>query len=180
MIDCLQAWFAKYLPPATHFLHAHTVAVLRNAMTPHTFACRANASLCFVEKDGLWTVRVATQGTRSVAVFLQDEVMKFMSANGIVGVDAKVYVRDAQEETVKALIGAGLKVYSSTLGPGDLLVLPPNCLILEEVGSSDVLGLRFGCVVSADTEGCKFFKDIAAAPATPACHISKAVVRLLA
>ena len=57
------------------------------------------------------------------------------------------------------------------------MFIPVHMIVREAVMSSDdCYGLRYSCVVPKDIHGFKFFEDIAKSKATPANHLSKAIM----
>ena len=84
------------------------------------------------EKSNLWTSRLSTAGTRSVA---------------------------------------------GAVAPGDVLWIPANVVVAEQVtDGADCFGLRWAMVLDRDTARFKAFENVAASKLNPATHVSKAIV----
>ena len=52
-------------------------------------------------------------------------------------------MQSGSEESIRKACGEGVLRFS-TVGPGDLLYIPPGAIVSHKVHSQDVLGIRFG------------------------------------
>ena len=140
------------------------------------FAIKAGSAHCAQEKEGLWTNRLASSGTRMVAVIDAKILVAHLKAEGIVGMKKEDYLRTAQHDTIKKMFDKGVPIYYSTVGPDEALVLPANSVVLETVTSQcDVVGLRCGILLPRDVHGLSAFTEVADKVTTPSSHISKKV-----
>ena len=104
---------------------------------------------------------------------IKDHMMKL----GIVGKDCKAYIKELGVTGALEYCKSGFKASVGTIAAGDVLLVPANVLIAEQVtDSSDCFGLRWAMVLSRDTSRYKVFETLAASKLTPSTHISKAIV----
>ena len=151
---------------------------LSTACALFDYGVKAHSIHASVEKESLWTARLGTAGTRSVAVFRSSDVESFMAKAGIKS-EPKAYLRDLREQGLELLMQSGCKAWHTTVAKGDMLFVPSHTVILEEVMSEDCHGLRWSCVLPRDKAGAAAFAAQARLAVTPAAHVSKAVATLL-
>jgi len=151
---------------------------LSTACALFDYGVKAHSIHASVEKESLWTARLGTAGTRSVAVFRSSDVESFMTKAGIKS-EPKAYLRDLREQGLELLLQSGCKAWHATVAKGDMLFVPSHTVILEEVMSEDCYGLRWSCVLPRDKAGAAAYAAQARLAVTPAAHVSKAVATLL-
>ena len=152
---------------------------IRQSLGLFNFGVRMNSKHASFEKDNLCTGRLTILGTRSVAVFLLGEISDFMKKFGIVGVEAKAFVRDLKTEGIEKFLSSGGRVWHTTLGPGDFLIVPSHVIVLEDVLNNDCYGLRLAALVTRDMRSVDLFTAVASSQSTPASHISKAIAQMI-
>ena len=127
------------------------------------WASKAGAVKAGTEPEGIATLRYQVQGTREVAIIDYSKYLKFMvetknqevskwprnrAANSLKVIDANTLV-DFMKQAY---------VYRGTIGPGELLFIPTNSLILEKVmDTDDAVGYHVRGVFHADTVSEKEF-----------------------
>jgi hypothetical protein len=153
-------------------------SALRNVAALSNFGIKGGSTHCANEKESLWTMRLTTQGTRMIAVCNHADIVKHMKKEGIVGMQAKDYLRDLKQEGMNKIFENGFQMQHTTVGKGDLLWLPAHALVLESVLGQDTFGMRAAMVVPRDSEGMDAFAAVAGRVTTPSGHLSKAVVQL--
>ena len=139
------------------------------------FGIRANSTHVSYEKAGLWSGRLTVAGVREVVLVSLSKVQQHLRASGIVGIDPKMFLRDLRAEGIKKAAEAGVVFWVGTLAPGDLLFTPCNFLARERIKDKDSCGLRYSMVLPRDRLGMEYFKELDAAPSTPAGHVAKGV-----
>lgn len=91
-------------------------------------------------------LRVAWSGTRVVSVVALDSILSELyspdSAEHTVQ-DAQEWLAKAKEGDVQRLVEEG-NAWLGTVGPNDILYVPPGALISHKVHASDVVGARLG------------------------------------
>ena len=70
------------------------------------YGVKAHSIHASVEKESLWTARLGTHGTRSVAVFRTCDVESFLTKTGIKS-EPKAYLRDLREQGLDLLMQSG-------------------------------------------------------------------------
>ena len=170
------------MPPQTILSATMADGILRRTCVLTTFGIRGMSTHCAQEKEGLWTARLNKPGdnaTRIVAAAPTADVVDHMKKEGIIGMEAKDFLRDAKAETLAKFFDQGRKMCFATLGANDMAVTPAHHLILEAVQTEeDVIGLRAGLVCPADIVGFSKFEQFATLVSTPSSHISKGVSKL--
>ena len=89
-------------------------------------------------------------------------------------------LRDLVKEMALAGVGdlSSFTTYAGTVAPGNLLWVPANCLVVEQVNdASDVFGLRFSMLLARDKTRHSSFVSMANNKMTPSIYVSKAIVR---
>ena len=150
---------------------------LRSDMALSNFGVRQGSVHVYLEKSGLWTARLSTAGTRTVAVFNNADIQNHLNALGVVGKDPKGFLKEIGAHGINEFIKAGYPIHYATVASGDMLWAPAHSLIMEQVGDNgDSFGLRWGMLFARDVQSFKLFKDVASSKLTPSTHHAKAIV----
>lgn len=119
---------------------------------------------CFGVASGLLTVsceraRCPTmrigKGTRTMILTSGASMRKFMEKKGLTGITPETmnsFLRQMNKDTITAYIDGGASLYSCTVGPTDLLLLPFDTMFAESVATTDLLGMRFSFWLKKDIE----------------------------
>ena len=88
-----------------------------------------------------------------------NEVLKVMRNGGVHGSEAKQVVKDAREQAIPTFLDNGFKIFKTTVGLGDCLVVLHDFLWAEELVDHDTMGvkcalfdLRDGAAVKGNVE----------------------------
>ena len=121
------------------------------------WAVKAGAVKAGTEPEGIATLRYQVQGTRVVAIIDYPKYLKFMVETKNLNVSS--FPRNKAAQSLKHIDANTLvdfmkqaDVYRDTIGPGELLFIPTNSLILEKVmDTGDAVGYHVRGVFHADT-----------------------------
>ena len=69
-------------------------------------------------------------------------ILKVMRNEGMRGSEAKQVVKDAREQAIQIFLDNGVKIFKTTVGPGDCLVAPHDFLWAEEPVDHDSMGVK--------------------------------------
>ena len=135
-----------------------------------------------IERESLWTCRVATAARRTVVIFNVSDITVIMKKQGMVSKDVRNFAKDMGQASCQELVNMSARVFSATLQKGDALWVPASVIVLEQVGDeADHFGLRFQMLLARDTARYKtVITDVAAAKITPSTHMSKEAVKAFA
>lgn len=153
--------------------------LLKRCMCLSNFGVKQGSHHAYIEKGKLWSIRVAIEGMRVMAVTPAASLCEFMKEKNITQSSAPSFLKGMRAESTEEYTKKH-PLYWATLGPGDLLFTPYGYVIYENVhDGADVLGLRAGIAVSRDKRGVQEAKKEAEAPATPEQSVCKQLVGLL-
>ena len=95
-----------------------------------------------------------------------NEVLNFMHNAGMHGSEVKQVVKDAREQAVQTFLDNGVKIFKTTVGPGDCLVVPHDFLWAEEPVDHDSLGVEYALFDLRDDAAVKGNVEISPKPST--------------
>ena len=107
------------------------------------------------EKHHLGTARLTTLGTRQLVVSSENDVFKFMVARtpGLQPTfnDVWQFWRGMDACSMRQFIASGFQCWACSVGPGDLLLMPPAFVIAEKAMGGPCCGLRAGVLIVPST-----------------------------
>ena len=176
--DFILSFMAKYCPQGAILApHIDVKSVLRAESCLCNFGLKQGSFHVAVEKSGLWTARLSTKGTRAVVVVDIDDVKEMMKKQSLAGKDCKAFMKDLGVAGASDYVNSGYKIFFGTVSLGDLLWVPANVVVLEQVADiADVFGLRCAMLTARDSSRYATFTAVASNKMTPSTDISKAIV----
>ncbi len=159
--------------------HLQDKSPLKAEMCLTNFSIKMGSTHVTMEKSSLWTGRLSTAGTRTVAIFNLTDIKDFLKMEGMVGKDPKVWLKEATTTSLAPFFAKGA-AHFATVAPGDMLFVPANSLTLETVmDKADCFGVRWSMVCARDVLRYQCFEAVATNKMTPSTHMSKRIVELV-
>jgi hypothetical protein len=121
---------------------------IKKALEVQQFGVISSGESLSTEQFGLATLRVGLQGTRACIIMrcheLAEHVQTIQKLTERANLERlKVFLQSLTKDDIGTFMAAGNTVWHLTLGPGDVLYIPPACWIYEVTHkASDVMGLK--------------------------------------